>query len=454
MLSSFATWTAIARHAPHLRQKAPFFIPVHKVDNGHDSNTHLPVIFWAIAALMALFVSVSLVRAVLSRQATAERPGAEAAAHDLRVYRDQLAEVERDLSRGLLSQADAERTRTEISRRILAADAAAGNRRTAGSGPSGKVLAGCVAIVLIAGSLALYSTLGQPGYGDLALADRIAFAEEVRQNRPDQAAAEAAMPPNPAPEGLAPTYLDLMEKLRTTVAERPDDLQGHLLLAQNEARIGNFAAAARAQEAVLRIKGAEGDLSDVEDYVELLIGAAGGYVSPEAETVLRSILGRDPESGTARYYIGLMFTQTGRPDLALRHWDRLLRNSPADAPWIEPIRLQIADVAELAGERYEIPEEARAPRPGPSAADIEAAGQMSPADRMEMIGSMVAGLSDRLATEGGPPADWARLITSLGVLDRGSEARAIYDNALEVFSGDPDALDQIRAAGAQAGVAE
>lgn len=414
------------------------------------------MIFWATAALMALFVSVPIGRAVWAHRTAGVSDEAAAAAKDLSVYRDQLAEVERDQSRGLLSEADAERTRTEISRRILAADAAADRHRVAGAGPSGKLLAGGVATVLIAGSLALYGWMGQPGYGDFALADRIAFAEELRANRPDQASAEASMPPSPAPEGVTEAYLDLMEKLRATVAERPDDLQGNTLLAQNEARIGNYAAAARAQEAVLRIKGAEGTLSDVEDYAELLVAAAGGYVSPEAETVLRSILGRDPESGAARYYIGLMFAQTGRPDLALRHWDRLLQRGPADAPWMEPIRLQIAAVAEQAGEAYEIPPAGRtAPASrGPSAADIEAAGQMTAEDRMAMIGNMVAGLSERLATEGGPPTDWARLITSLGVLDRADEARDIYDNALEVFADDPGALDRIRAAGAQAGVAE
>ncbi len=67
---------------------------------------------------------------------------------------------------------------------------------------------------------------------------------------------------------------------------------------------------------------------------------------------------------------------------------------------------------------------------------------------------MVAGLSDRLATEGGPPEDWARLITSLGVLGQSEQALAIFNNAMDVFAGNPGALDMIRNAGSQAGVAE
>jgi cytochrome c-type biogenesis protein CcmH len=165
-------------------------------------------------------------------------------------------------------------------------------------------------------------------------------------------------------------------------------------------------------------------------------------------------LAKDENDARSRYYIGLMMIQTGRPDLAFRLWDGLLRRGPADAPWIEPILAQIESVAQLAGVNYTIPAIGGADAPGPSAQDIEAAADMTPAERMEMIGGMVEGLSNRLATEGGPPQDWARLITSLAIMGNPSQARAIYDNAMEVFAGEPGAIDTIRAAGQQAGVAE
>jgi cytochrome c-type biogenesis protein CcmH len=185
----------------------------------------------------------------------------------------------------------------------------------------------------------------------------------------------------------------------------------------------------------------------------LLVQAAGGYVSPEAEELLRDVLARDPENGAARYYVGLMMVQTGRPDVGLRYWDGLLRRGPADAPWIEPIQAQIPRVAEVAGVRYEMPRIGSSSSKGPDADAIAAAAEMDASERMEMIGGMVAGLSDRLAKEGGPPEDWGRLITSLAVLGEAEQALAIYENALVVFGEDPSALDIIRAAGEQAGVA-
>lgn len=406
--------------------------------------------FWLITTGVALLVALVLGRSLIRPQ-DADIP--DAAHYDLQVYRDQLAEVDQDVARGILSEADAERTKTEISRRILQADARQKGSSEQASGPQIWTF-GVLLVLVIGGSLLLYTQIGQPGYGDLALQERIERAEELRENRPSQQAAVDSLPAPEPPEGLDPAFASLMDQLRQTVAARPGDLQGHVLLAQNEARIGNFTAAAEAQAKVIQIKGEDITATDIADYGELLVLAAGIYVSPEAEAAFRAALSRDETDGRSRYYIGLMMIQTGRPDIAFRLWDGLLRRGPEDAPWISPILAQIEDAAALAGVRYAIPAIGPGLAPGPSVEDIEAASEMSAEDRMAMIGGMVDGLSNRLATEGGPPRDWARLITSLAVLGNPTQSRAVYDNAMEVFAGNLGAVDIIRKAGQDAGVAE
>jgi cytochrome c-type biogenesis protein CcmH len=406
--------------------------------------------FWIIIIAMATLV-VLLLGLAMRRADSQEVP--DAAAYDLRVYRDQLAEVAREVDRGVVTAEDAERARTEISRRILAADAGRAREQTVSPGPKRGFFI-FVLVIVLGGSIALYAYLGQPGYGDLALQDRIDFAEQMRANRPDQQTAEQSLPPFPEAEGVSQAFKDLMVRLREAVAARPDDLQGHVLLAQNEARLGNFSAAAEMQNRALQLKGDTITAEDITDYAEFLVLAAGGYVSPEAEAALRAALRLDENDGRARYYIGLMMVQSGRPDIAFRIWDALLRRGPAEAVWIEPIKAQIMSVADFAGVTYSMPAIGAGDTPGPDAADIEAAAEMSTEERMEMIGGMVQGLSNRLATEGGPPQDWARLITSLAVLGDPDQALAIYNNATEVFANNPGALDVIRAAGSQAGVAE
>ncbi|MFZ1511965.1 MAG: c-type cytochrome biogenesis protein CcmI, partial [Tabrizicola sp.] len=70
--------------------------------------------FWAVAASLALVVAAVLVAALRK----APRPGAESAEADLAVYKDQLAEIERDLARGTIGAEDATRLRAEVGKRV------------------------------------------------------------------------------------------------------------------------------------------------------------------------------------------------------------------------------------------------------------------------------------------------------------------------------------------------
>lgn len=406
------------------------------------------MLFWTITAALTLAIVALFALAALRGRTTS----LDASAFDVQVYRDQLAEVERDLARGVLPESDAVRVRTEISRRILVADTAH-QSQTAQTGGAPVVISVVMALLLTGGAYGLYTQLGAPGYGDLALKDRIEQAANFRDERPSQQTAEDSLANAPSLTEASPDYVALVEQLRATVARRPDDLKGNVLLARSEANLGNFAQAHRAQSKVLRLKGQDATIADLTDYADMMILAAGGYVSPEAEAVLQAALTNDPQNGTARYYWGLMNAQTGRPDVAFRVWDQQLRLGPEDEPWINPILAQIEDMAARAGVNYQIPEIGTGLR-GPSSSDLEAAGEMTGAERLEMIEGMVSGLSERLSSDGGTPEEWAQLIGALGVLGRTGQARAIYENGIEVFKDNPTALDLLNRAGERVNVAE
>ena len=71
-----------------------------------------------------------------------------------------------------------------------------------------------------------------------------------------------------------------------------------------------------------------------------------------------------------------------------------------------------------------------------------------------MITGMVDRLAERLASEGGTPEEWARLITALGVLGETDRARTTWREARSVFAGQDAALAAIRRAAQQAGLSE
>jgi cytochrome c-type biogenesis protein CcmH len=390
--------------------------------------------FWIAVAFICVVVAGLVLLAAL-------RPGAETAptaAYDLQVYRDQLRELDKDVARGTLTEEEAARARTEVSRRILDADRAL--QATSDPAASSRLGAGLVAVGLVAalaGSVWLYSLIGAPGYPDLPMQGRIAMIEEARENRPTQDVAEDQVPDRPAPDA-EPERLAMVQQLRTVLERRPDDTEGLTLLAANEAMLGNFVAARNAQRRLIDLMGDDATGRHHIDHAEMMIFAAGGYVSPDAEIALRAGLMLEPRDGTGRYYAGEMYAQQGRPDLALPIWSNLLRESSPDAPWVGPIRSQIAEVAFAAGVELD-PALTAAPR-GPTGADMAAMDQLSPDDQQAMIETMVAGLSDRLATEGGTPQDWAQLITAYGVLGRTNAAQIVHDDALTVFADAPEAM--------------
>lgn len=439
-----------SRPATTPRSDGPFFRGQSRLDEREYGSVFM--VFWLITSVLAIG-AFALLALALWRGHEGARPAAE---FDLKVYRDQLAEVERDKERGVIEPDDAERLMTEISRRILAADTAMqmvqSDQRSSPMLSYGAMAV--LALVLVGGSLYLYRDLGAAGYGDLALSTRIEQAQIARDTRPNQETAEASLPAPTVNPDTPAAYVELVEKLRVAIAQRPDDLQGATLLATHEMRLGNASRAAKAHSQILRLKRSDATAEDFATYAYMLVIAAGGYVSPQAEGALAAALQKDPKNGVARYYSGLMMMQVGRPDIAFRAWANLLQDSPDDEAWVEPIRDQIEELAFRAGVEYELPERKQAELAGPSAEDMENAAEMSDEDRQEMIAGMVAQLSDRLATEGGSPEEWARLISALGVLGDADQAALIWQNAKDVFADRPDALATVRAAARRLGITQ
>ena len=390
--------------------------------------------FWAVACALSGAV-VAVLAAALRRAPTG---GTEAAEADLAVYRDQLAEIGRDLTRGTIGTEEAERLRSEIGKRVIEADrvrgAGAGHKSSTGTGKSAWLVLG----LMLPSALAGYWWLGAPGYPDMALVPRLEaldagiaarpgqVAELERLGKPRDAAKDAAL----ATELAALSDPALLQERFRTAFEAGDTL-----------------AAVRVQERLLTLRGKAASSNDHANLALALVAEAQGYVSPEAEAELRASLQREMGNELARYLVGEMFLQGGRYDQAFRFWRPLAEGGSPGSPWVASIRERIVQVADLAGIRYALPEGS-----GPSAGDVAAAGDMSPEERQTMIEVMVAQLSDRLATDGGTVEEWNRLIRSLAVLERLPDAQKIYDEAKAKFQGQAAELSFLRLAAVESGL--
>jgi cytochrome c-type biogenesis protein CcmH len=391
-------------------------------------------LFWAVAIGLAAVVAYVLISAL--RRVPAPSSVGEA---DMAVYRDQLAEIERDLARGTIAADEAARLRAEVGKRVIDAD----RTRTAGEGVGGSTsFAMAVALILavvVPGGVAGYWWLGAPGYPDMALQERLATLDAGIKGRPSQEMELAQL-------GAA-RDADLDTRLGTELAAM-SDVETLRTRFRTEFEAGRMQAAVRVQERILALQGEAASGNDHANLALALVAEAQGYVSPEAEAALRETLQQDMSNELARYLVGEMFLQGGRYDQTFRFWRPLAEGGDPSAPWTASIRERIGEVAELAGVNYTAPEAG----PGPSAGDVAAAAEMTPQDRQAMIEGMVAQLSDRLATEGGDVEDWNRLIRSLAILERLPDAQKIYDEAKVRFEGRPAELSFLRLAAVETGL--
>ncbi len=387
---------------------------------------------WFLGSAACLVCTGFIVRSILQPQTI----DISAASKDLALYKDQLREVDSDLARGVLSETESESARLEISRRILAADKRAQMETLANPAPSivNKLLAAFVILTVLTGSLGIYANLGKPNLPDRPLVARLAAAQEARAQRLSQEDAEVQVPDEKI--NIPEDYLKLVKRLREAIKKRPNDEQGLRLLALHEFRIGKYRAARKAHTRIMKVVGDKVTAKDYIDFAEVMIFATNGYVSPEAEITLSQALKLKPNDGRTRYYSGLAMAQNGRADVAYRLWEGLLKEGPQDAAWIPLIKSQIDDVARLAGINM-----SNQPLPGPTTDQINAASEMTKEDRKKMIRGMVAGLGERLATNGGTMNEWARLIRALGVLGETARASEIWNEAKDVFSDNSKALN-------------
>ena len=396
------------------------------------------MLFWlAVIALSAAAAAV-LVAALIRG---GRRPSSDFR-RDVEFYRSQLAEIEAERQRGQLSGKEAEISAREVSRRLLRAHDKADLEPPAKEAPRLATALACTAViaVLIPGALAIHWQIGEPGLEDMPLRERLEAAEWMRATRPSQQEAVGRRADwSPGGDSDA-ELLQLVASLRNSLSVENPDPQGLRLLVRSELSLGNRQGAIEAQRRLIARLGDSVSASEFSELADLLVSQTGGYVSPEAELAAMQALELDDSDVTARYYVGLMFGQTGRLDLAVSIWSRLLNDLTEDAPMYAFLRDWLPVTAEMAGMNAALPP----PRaPAPSEQALAAAQAMSDEERAEYISGMVSGLRQRLNEEGGTASDWTLLIHSLIVLGDTDAAAESFERAKQIFADSPQDLRSI-----------
>jgi cytochrome c-type biogenesis protein CcmH len=353
---------------------------------------------WFVFALMTA-AAVFAVLWPLGRRGRPQNDGSET-----NVYKDQLAEVDRDLATGLIASSEAEAARVEISRRLLAA---ADNQRDppVASSLGLRRFAAVLALVgLPIVSLAIYLPLGSPRLRDFPLAQRT--------HAPD-----------------ATQSLDnLVAQVEAHLEKNPTDGRGWNVLAPVLARLGRYEEAVQAYRNTITYKGDSADRR--ADLGEALAGAAGGVVTSEARTEFERAIAMEANEPKANYFLGLAAEQDGRTAEAASIWRSILEKAPADAPWRPLVQAALGRIGGSSA-------------PALSDDAMAAAKDMNEADRGAMIHGMVDRLASRLKQNGDDVEGWLRLVRAYMVMGDRDKAKSALTDARQAVANDTGRLRQL-----------
>lgn len=226
---------------------------------------------------------------------------------NLAIFRDQLAELERERGEGTLAAADFDQARRELQRRLLeeiepaAGDSAAAVATNASHGPSRKTAIAILLFLPIVGLLG-YGLLGNPRALDPA---------------------QTVAPPPMTAEQINAMVAKLAERLQAN----PDDMRGWLMLARSYKTMGRYEEAAAAYGKAESLINDDPEL--LASYAETIAMASGKGLQGKPSQLIERALKIDPQHPHALFLAGAAAMDAGDNKKGIAYWEALL-------PQVEP----------------------------------------------------------------------------------------------------------------------
>ena len=287
------------------------------------------LLFWIICGLMTL-LALWFVLPPLFAHAEGRKVDEVRAANVL-VYQDQCQELEADLHNGLIGEAEYQKEKQELERRLLADTETAKRASSAsstGTSPATRKVAYAVAAAIPIVAIAFYLVRGNP-----------------RGLNPETA--PSTMPGAETQSGeMTPQQIEAnVGKLAKRLEENPNDAQGWVMLGRSYMMMERYADAATAYGRATTLNG--GDANLWTDYAEALALSNGQRLEGKPMEAINRALQIDPNNEQALAFAGEAAFQAEDYKKAIEYWQKLRAGSEAQ----KAVSDRLAKAKELAAGR-------------------------------------------------------------------------------------------------------
>jgi cytochrome c-type biogenesis protein CcmH len=289
----------------------------------------IPVTAFLIVASAMLCAALGFLLPPLLRRPRYASTAAANPTHDVvALYRQQMTEIDGDLSSGLLAAEHQQQARGELESRMLDDVAQGGSTPAIQWRQSWQMALVMLALVPIAAAL-LYAKLGNP----------LAMSASSRGTSDMQS----------GPHSVSPAQIAMMvDRLAQKLAEDPTNAEGWAMLARSYEVLGRYPVAVAAFKKAAAL--APNDAALLADYADALAMSRQGRLAGKPMQLVRRALKADPDNLKALALAGTDAFDRRDYRGAMMFWAKAIKVAPADSEFATALRANLEEARTLSAD--------------------------------------------------------------------------------------------------------
>jgi len=288
--------------------------------------------FWVISGIFIVTALLFIIPTLL-RSRDNQLKNLEHDAVNITVYRDQIAELDRDLENDILSREQYDRSKQELQQRMLQ-DVTERDKLVIGKNKKIRniVLSTFIALTLPLAAISLYLVIGDTR----GLLPQAQLANATQQMNRDGGGAPAGHD----------NFSSVLENLITRLNNNPEDIEGWIMLGRTYAIMGRYAEAGNTYAKLVELIPDSPQI--LSDYADVLAMKNQGNLSGKPTELIHEALRIDPKYPKALALAGSAEFEQERYAQAAEYWEKLLEGIPGDSPLAQSVKESIAEAKLLA----------------------------------------------------------------------------------------------------------